>query len=71
MEVPTKFQDGCSFWASFSGDEYVKFPNGSIFRLADEGNVLKLVRDLPATGAAPISETAFLSVATSARAFAT
>lgn len=70
MKVPDSFPPGCLFVASFSGDEYVQFPDGSVFKLADSGDELKPRDALPRSGAAPMSESAFLSCAAGSRAFA-
>lgn len=70
MKVPDKFPDGCEFVASFSGDEFVKFPDGGVFKASDDGAELVPVKSLPARGAAPMSEAAFLSCAAKSRAFA-
>ncbi|MBI3156584.1 MAG: hypothetical protein HYZ20_14400 [Burkholderiales bacterium] len=70
MKFPDKFPPGCSFVASFSGDEFVEFPDGRVFKASDDGAELVPVRSLPARGAAPMSEDGFLSCAAKSRAFA-
>lgn len=37
MNLPESFPKGCFFVASFDGDEYVRMPNGKIYKLADSG----------------------------------
>ena len=69
MKVPDSFPDGCEFFASFSGDEFVLFPDSTIFRLADNGEDLEPHSELPQR-VAPMSEKAFLVCASDCRAFA-
>ena len=40
MKVPDKFPPGCKFLASFSGDDFVVFPDGKVFVLDDSGESL-------------------------------
>lgn len=69
MKLPEKFPPDCLFVASFSGDEFVRFPDGMVFKLADSGDELIQVRDLPSRGA-PITEATFLGCAAGCREFA-
>lgn len=69
MKVPDKFPAGCEFVASFSGDEFVSFPDGKVFKLSDDGLELKPVSRLPLRNAAPMSEAGFRSAVRSARDF--
>jgi hypothetical protein len=69
MKIPDKFPEGCRFWASFSGDEYVEFPDDRIFKLDDSGESIQEVRALPRSGAAPMSEASFLNCAEGCREF--
>jgi len=68
MKVPASFPEGCMFVASFDGDEYVRFPDRTVYKLADSGDELLPCRDLPRKGA-PMSEAAFLTCAADLRAF--
>jgi hypothetical protein len=68
MKVPDKFPPGCEFLASFSGDDFVLFPDGKVFVLDDSGKSLNEVEGLP-RGAAPMSEANFLNSAKSNVAF--
>ena len=68
MEIPDKFPPGCKFLASFSGDDFVVFPDGKIFVLEDSGVLLKERAGLP-RGAAPMPEANFLNSAKSNVAF--
>ena len=68
MNLPESFPKGCFFVASFDGDEYVRMPNGKIYKLADSGEELLPRTQLPRKGA-PISEEAFLICAADLRAF--
>lgn len=70
MELPVKFPEGCRFFASFSGDEFVEFPDGKVFKLADSGDTLEPRARLPFDGCAPISESAFINCAKGCREFA-
>lgn len=70
MKVPDQFPPGCSFVASFSGDEFVEFPDGKVFKLSDDGAELAPAGRLPVKSAAFISEGKFLSCAAKSRAFA-
>ena len=45
MKFPDKFPEGCSFAADFSGDDWVKFPDGAWFKLDDASGDL-----LPSNG---------------------
>ncbi len=68
MKLPDKFPSGCSFWANFSGDDFVEFPDGKVFRLNDDGETLDPVPSRPARGA-PSSEAALLNAARVCREF--
>lgn len=68
MKVPDKFPPGCKFLASFSGDDFVVFPDGKVFVLDDSGVSLRERSGLP-RGAAPMSEANFLNSAKSNVAF--
>jgi len=72
MRVPDKFPDGCVFVPTFGGDEYVKFPDGKVFKLSDDGVELREVRSLPSNGGVVenSSPAGFLAAAKSARAAA-
>ena len=69
MKVPDKFPPGCEFFASFSGDDFVRFPDGKVFVLDDSGETMRPRDGLPMSGAAPISEANFLNSAKSNVAF--
>jgi hypothetical protein len=68
MEIPDKFPTGCKFLASFSGDDFVVFPDGKVFVLDDSGESMRERSGLP-RGAAPMSEANFLNSAKSNVAF--
>ena len=68
MKVPDKFPPGCKFLASFSGDDFVIFPDGKVFVLDDSGESLNEIEGKP-RGAAPMSEANFLNSAKSNVAF--
>ena len=68
MKVPDKFPPGCKFLASFSGDDFVRFPDGKVFVLEDSGVLLRELEGLPRS-AAPMSEANFLNSAKSNVAF--
>lgn len=68
MEIPDKFPPGCKFLASFSGDDFVVFPDGKVFVLDDSGESMRERAGLP-RGAAPMSEASFLNSAKSNVAF--
>jgi hypothetical protein len=68
MEIPDKFPPGCEFLASFSGDDFVVFPDGKVFVLDDSGESMRERSGLP-RGAAPMSEANFLNSAKSNVAF--
>lgn len=73
MRVPEKFPAGCKFLASFSGDEFVRFPDGAWFKASDDGATLVALPGLGEAGprgAAPITEAAFLDCAARSRAAA-
>jgi hypothetical protein len=69
MKIPDRFPSGCLFAATFSGDEYVKFPDGSVFKASDDGESLLSVGAFPDRAAAPMDEESFLSTAAKSRAF--
>lgn len=50
MKVPKEFPDGCRFIPTFGGDWFVEFPDGRVFKLADDGINLTPARGLPAGG---------------------
>ena len=68
MKVPDKFPAGCKFWASFSGDDFVSFPDGKLFKLSDDGDSLEPWPSLP-SACAPVGEGNFLNSARESRAF--
>ena len=70
MKLPVKFPVGCEFVASFSGDEFVSFPDGKVFKLADSGDDLVPAKSLPSRDAGPLTEAAFLNCAKGSRDFA-
>lgn len=73
MRIPEVFPAGCVFVAGFSGDEYVRFPDGAWFRASDDGASLVPLPGMDPAGprsGAPMSEAAFLSCAARSRAFA-
>lgn len=70
MKLPDKFPAGCKFVASFSGDEFVAFPDGKVFKLADSGDALLPAKALPSRDAGPLTEAAFLNCAKGSRDFA-
>lgn len=69
MKMPDKFPPGCEFVATFSGDEFVRFPDGRVFKASDDGESLIPLSSLPSFGAAPFSEEGFLSCAAKSRKF--
>jgi hypothetical protein len=68
VRVPLSFPPGCEFVASFSGDEFVQFPDGRTFKASDDGEWL-LKWPLPSRGG-PMSEEGFLSCCANSRMFA-
>ena len=69
MKVPDKFPPGCEFWASESGDEFVRFPPpGGLMFLSDDGESLKPAGGLP-RNSAPMTESAFLNCANDCKEF--
>lgn len=58
--VPEKFPDGCDFMSSDGGDEFVRFPDGSWFRLDDEELVLVPLRGIPISHGFASSERLFM-----------
>ena len=70
MRLPESSPEGCAFWASFSGDEFVEFPDGTIFKLDDSGESLSARTALPFSGCAPIAESNFLNCARTCRDYA-
>lgn len=69
IRIPDKFPPGCSFVANFSGDDFVRFPDGTVFKMSDDGESLIPRSDLPRSGA-PTSEEIFLAAAASCRKWA-
>jgi len=47
MKVPASFPAGCSFFADFSGDDWVRFPDGKVFKLDDSTGELLERPSLP------------------------
>ena len=68
MKIPDKFPPGCTFVANFSGDDFVEFPDGSVFRLNDDGETLDKVPSLPPRGG-PSSEGVLRNAARVCREF--
>ena len=68
MKLPDKFPPGCTFVANFSGDDFVEFPDGKVFRLNDDGETLDSVPALPRRGA-PSSADVLLNAARVCREF--
>lgn len=70
MKLPESFPAGCEFVFDFSGDEFVKFPDGNWFKASDDGNSLIPLPGMepegPRTGA-PATEEAFLACAARSR----
>lgn len=66
INVPENFPPGCAFVASFSGDEYVRFPDGKVFKLEDSGETMREVGSLPRSGG-PMTEEGFLICAKNCR----
>ena len=65
MKVPSKFPAGCEFVADFSGDDWVRFPDGKVFKLDDATSEL-LERPAMPRSAAPSDEAFFLRAAAAA-----
>jgi hypothetical protein len=68
MKLPDKFPPGCTFVSNFSGDDFVRFPDGGVFRLNDDGETLDSVPSLPMRGA-PSSADVLLNAARVCREF--
>lgn len=54
MKVPDKFPPGCEFVASSSGDDWVRFPDGRVFKFSGDmpGEEIALLprKTLPRSG---------------------
>lgn len=50
MNVPDKFPAGCEFVVSASGDDWVRFPDGRVFKFSDDGSELLARPELPKNG---------------------
>ena len=46
MKVPDKFPSGTRFHGDRSGGDWVEFPDGKVFKLADSGELVEM-RGLP------------------------
>jgi hypothetical protein len=68
IPVPTGFPEGCTFAGSFSGDEFVRLPDGRIYKASDDGSWLLAAGGLPDRGF-PMSEAGFLSTCAASRRF--
>jgi hypothetical protein len=70
MKVPDKFPPGCEFFDSFGGEDRVKFPDGSVFGISEDGASL-VPKGLPrASSLLSSDEAAFLSSVAAWRAAA-
>ena len=69
IAVPEAFPAGCLFVASFSGDEYVEYPDGRVYKVTDDGMWLRPCRALPDRGA-PMSEEGFIGSCAASRQWA-
>ena len=70
MKIPSEFPPGCEFVAGFSGDEFVRFPDGAWFRASDDGASLLPLPGMDPAGprsGAPMSESAFVACAARSR----
>ncbi len=65
MKVPEKFPEGCDFLADFSGGDWVRFPDGRVFKL-DEVTGKMSERPTMPRSAAPSDETFFVRAAAAA-----
>lgn len=70
MRIPESFPPGCRFFATFSGDEIVEFPDGKFFKVSDDGASMRESGGLPMSGAAPITKEVFLNSVKSSQEFA-
>ncbi len=68
MRVPDEFPDGCRFVPTFGGDWFVEFPDGRVFKLADDGVSLAPARELPAGGISVSADPAGFLAAAAANA---
>lgn len=68
LPVPQSFPEGCSFAGSFSGDEFVRFPDGRVYKASDDGSWLLPAGGLPDRGF-PMGESGFLSTCAASRRF--
>lgn len=50
MKVPEVFPEGCTFIPTFSGDDFVEFPDGKVFKFSDDGKELTPAAGLPRGG---------------------
>lgn len=69
VPVPDKFPPGCAFGTNGDATEFVKFPDGRVFRLDDDTGTMSLTpaRDLPLSpGSNPSTEAAFRAAAAAA-----
>lgn len=69
MKVPDKFPPGCEFGTNGDATEFVRFPDGKVFRLDDgDGSlVLTALRDLPLSpGSNPSNEASLREAAAAA-----
>lgn len=67
MRLPDKFPAGCRFVSDFSGDDWVSFPDGRVFKLDDSSGELREAKALPPR-AAGSDEAAFRAAAAAAAA---
>ena len=67
MKVPDKFPEDCEFRSSFGGDEFVRFPDGSWFRLDEDKVELAAMRGEPVSKCHSSSEASFLNWVSEAR----
>ena len=68
IPVPTGFPEGCTFAGSFSGDEFVRFPDGRVYKASDDGSWLLPAGGFPDRGF-PMREAGFLSTCAASRRF--
>ncbi len=67
MKVPDKFPPGCKFFGNPSGDDFVEFPDGSCFKLSDDGESLLPRPSIPRGAFAGGSAESFLAYAKGCR----
>ena len=70
MKVPDKFPPGCKFFGNPSGDDFVKFPDASCFKLSDDGSDLMSIPRIPPSAFDGGSEKEFLEYAKGCRELA-